>query len=209
MITEGIGPHAPGVEQIRIESADRRILRDEAIQRVARRKYAGRNGTWAQGLARGGRSGLSSAEEGTYVSMIGEYATCCYINRHLGKNAAHVNLDDEPYGDGGKDIVVYRLRIEVKTQQSHCDVCLVRVADERGRRVVQDSHALVFCEYLRDRDGWVSLLGFMPTRKAIKYPRVPAQRFDHVNVQIPLVDLLPMSRLLAEIRQRKEGLPCL
>lgn len=209
MNSEGRGIVAPEPVWVPIARADFLILKDVAIRRQVERDYRSKRNAWARGMVGPGRpriaADLRRSEYSIYVGLIGEHGACQYINSRLGRKAAVLDLESRERGDGGVDIHVVGLAIQVKTQQHPGGAGLIRCVTEGGRELPLTARCYVFALYDRDHQDGVSLLGWAWARDVVRQPRRPARRGGHTNIEVPRSLYLPASRLIKELRQREES----
>ncbi len=208
MICEGKGNVAPAPVVVHLEPSELRIIKDRAVQQAIERDYSRRSDAWGQGLASGMRfrnsMDLRPEETAPFVGMVGEYALCVFLNRNLGREVA--SFDDTPrqHGDGGVDVSCLGLSIQVKTRTNPDYPSLVKRAESSGRLVPLVGDIYVFALYRRELQEELKLLGFVWVDMLKPLRLYPARKGSHFNIEIPDTILLPMSRLVSELRQRKE-----
>lgn len=203
MNVEGAGVVAPARERVVLTGADKWIIKGEALRRNLERGYGRRSDRWGRGLIRDSRDGVPPEAVGSLVGIATEYAVCSFLNRRLGRRVAAVDLVSRAFGDGGRDIVVAGLSMQVKARQRDYGKNLVRRVRDDGRMEPIHGDIHVYCEYLRERQDVVDILGWLWTREMHDYPIVDAMRGDHKNIEVPDWDLLPLGRLVREIKRRR------
>lgn len=203
MIAEGKGIVAPAPLKILFSDHERRVL-FQCAQHLDRYDS---NGGW-----RGGYVGpievpnlgtLPSTAAPIYVGKLGEWAVTELARRRFRSLVPPVDMTRKPLGDGGEDLLILGLGMQLKTRRKADRVSLVRVTDDRKRPVPLKGEVHVFCEWLGAGDMIVKALGWKWTREMVRYPQVPARRGEHLNIEIPDADLYPMSRLWAELESRR------
>lgn len=142
-----------------------------------------------------------------YVGYCAEAAVIGVLNRRLG---IKLSLDDRLRGggDGGVDLQVSTLTMQVKSRRSGTShalsrLSLVRHSTDRGFVVFPKTTAIVFCESTIETRT-VKILGWIYTRLALDLPIVPARRGNHKNIEIHDSKLEPVSALVDNIRARME-----
>lgn len=174
-------------------------------------RYASRGDQWGRGL-RGslslrGVGVIGATERPIVVGKVGEYAVVRYLSHRLDYAIQPVDFRKRETGDGGKDVVVFGMSLQVKTRQKSAAVSLVRRKSGGGFDYPLCGHAHIFCQWQCEHDDhclFAELLGWMPNREMRSYPLVPARRGDHLNIEIPDAHLHPMSQLVVELKSKKE-----
>lgn len=204
VMVEGQGRKPPASHDVVLQSGEMATLGLEARKRAEYRRYGNRPDQWGKGLTGGiVNSNIGSFDDATapiLAGLIGEHTVCGLIRRRV-KLTTSVDLALRPEGDGGADIVVLGLRIDVKTRLKDRDVFLVRHANERGRKDELKSDVYVFATWLKGRV--CSVHGFVWRDFIATLPPHDAIRGNHTNYEIQPADLLPMSRLFEEIKGRE------
>lgn len=207
MNTEGRGESAPGVVVIPLTDSDLMVIKERSVQQAMERDYRRRGDAWGQGLTGGlqvkNSRDLRPDEAGPFIGMIGEYGVCSYLNRRLKIDVAAMDFQRRQHGDGGVDLKIFGLTIQVKTRTKSFSVSLIKRAERSGLVVPLSACAYAFCQYTREQQNVVQLLGWSWARSLLGYPLVPARRGDHMNIEVPDVTLLPMTSLIDELKQRK------
>lgn len=189
MITEGTGMRPPAPVKIRLSAGDMTMLRAAAGE-LESAKYGKRTDAWGKGLV----------SNPMFVGLCGEHACCVFLNRKLGTN---VQIDTmlRRYGDGGADIVLMGVRIQVKTRASG-KRNLIRRVDDRKRLRGLAVHAFVFAQLLESART-VHLLGWCHATDARKNGRLSkSARGDWWNIEVEEKYLLPMNDLATELSTR-------
>jgi hypothetical protein len=209
MIVEGIGKKAPTPVTVIVARHEMLVILQEAQRQSDHRGYA-RGGTWAQGL-KGDvvieNVGLiTRAVRPAFCGNLGEYAACCHINRKFGIEVAACDFILRKFGDGGIDLKVFGLTLQVKTRESNRHGNLIRRIDDRGKVLEFSAQAFVFCEW----GGFdsVQLLGWEWTKAIENREVVPAIVGDHQNIVVEDEDLQPMNRLVDNLEARREAGRC-
>lgn len=186
MITEGTGMRAPAPVKIRLSAGDMTMLR-AAAEELESRKYGKRTDTWGKGLV----------ASPMFVGLCGEHACCVFLNRKLSTNV-QVDTVLRRYGDGGADIVLMGLRIQVKTRSSGKRNLIRRVDDTKRLRGLS-VHAFVFAQLL-EAQRLVHLLGWCHATDARKNGRLSkSARGEWWNIEVEEKYLLPMNDLVTEL----------
>jgi hypothetical protein len=207
---EGKGEVAPATVIEQLKWSDLQLFKDFALEVAKRRGYANGHTPWKRGLTAGITLGNSFSipphAAGAFVGKVGECALVYLINRRIGKErpVAFLNLDILPNGDGGKDVEVYGRQIEVKTRRGHFKSSLIRRLTSTGKLLHLTAHYYCFCEYNLDAPRDVKLLGWVKNRFTAALRPVPAKRGDHRNIEVADPVLLPMSRLILELKSFRE-----
>lgn len=192
---EGRGTTAPTPARVSIARPVFRDLQALAAEREAARGYAARSSPWGRGLI----------GNPTLVGLMGEQACCLYLSARL-RRGVDVDRRDRPRGDGGRDVEVFGVRVQVKCRRRRGDV-LVRRQTREGRILALPWDVLVVSTWeapageagdqVVTLDGWTTrgrLLGLGAFG--------PARRGDHMNIAVRDSDLEPMARLVAMLRNR-------
>lgn len=181
-----------------------------SVYEVARRlspKYRTRSDSWGQGLRSGivvpGVGRLSQAERPVFAGKLAEFAVRSLAARRFPGFVSDIDTALRPYGDGGVDLTVAGLALQLKLRQSHKAVNLIKRVGTDGRLVRLGGEAAVFCRWIPGESA-VSVLGWMPNRSLLAYTPTPSERGPWLNIVAPDCDLLPLSRLWAEAESRLE-----
>lgn len=173
-----------------------RMHRSNADTRDLYRGYSRRRDAWGKGLVPG--------KSATFVGLMGEHAVAVYLSRRGFPMFADVTL--RPCGDGGADIHVVGLRLQVKTRRKGLGGRNYVRRVDRGRIVPFNCDAFVFAQWDETPTNPVLLLGWA-WRKDVAtgtFERSPIGAAQHWNLRIQDVDLQPMSRLVDELIARKD-----
>ena len=206
MFTEGIGKHPPSPIAVGLSRKELRLLREEAIEREAFRRYSRRKDSWGQGMI-GTLSGditeiiggsLPAGATPVLIGLAGEWSTASHINNSLGTTLG-VDVIKRKNGDGDTDLQVNGLKIQVKTKRYLTAPNLVRCKNQSGWSVPIHAAVFVFCQWNFTETG--TLLGCIGAEemKALRQEQSPR---GHWNYVIGDDDLLPMGRLITELRGR-------
>lgn len=202
---EGLGKRKPSaLEEVLTDSA-MRILVAAANSRAKFRGYRSGETQWQRGLT----GGISIMNVGTIspeatpiaIGLFGEYACAVAIDKHCGTKTA-VDLMLRINGDGGRDLVVGGVAIQVKTRKRDTGSHLVRAFNERGQRIQNSASMFAFCTWSVGH-RIVSVDGCLPRSLVEAMPVVEAVRGTHRNYEVNDCELLPMARLFAEIRSKQ------
>lgn len=212
MITEGIGQHAPSPVRELLTESDLRVVASASLQIAKYRGWSREAVGWKRGLIAEPlvipRIGIIPAEaKPMFVGLIAEAAVVIYFNRRCG---LQLSLKDQLLlsGDGGADIEIGCLTMQVKSRQSSSShskqsISLVRYATGDGRHVFPSCTAIVFCETMLPAPV-VKILGWIYTAHAIDREIVPARIGNHWNIEIADSLLEPMGSLAERITAGKE-----
>lgn len=207
MIVEGVGKQKPSSSLVVLSRDDLRILKVHAEDQARHRGYQDRSDMWGNGIASAivdpvvGE--LSRAVRPIYCGLLGEAALGRLIERRTGV-AARSDLTLHG-GDKGVDLTAAGLTIQVKTRQTFVERSLVRVGYIGNARVLKSPcRVYAFCHWAGGHRvyvlGWiwqVDMYGMSVVDGAGNWE----------NVLVKDEDLLPVSRLMSEIKARKAGTP--
>jgi hypothetical protein len=206
---EGRGIVAPKPIRVVIPRDAILIIKDRAAQQAMERDYRSRRDSWGHGLTGPGRPpNAADLRDDAFPNFVGgmcEYGVTELINRQFRRTVIAMDLRSRVRGDGGIDMKSFGLTVQVKSRQKPENPNLIRRYFRNGWVVPLGADVHIFCLYRRDDQDAVSVLGWAWTRKLELqgYEIVPARRGEHVNIEVPDVDLEPMSRLIKELRQRE------
>lgn len=186
MMVEGKGRVAPAPIIVRISMADWIALGDEANRRAERRGYASGRTAWARGLASSGTEFpvvgvLPPARAAILKGLLGEHAACVWSRE------ASVDLAERRFGDGGVDLRMGNVPVQVKTRMR--PPSLVRTTEADAQRY----RAYVFCAW--DGADCIALLGWSHRAEVVKCAKVLGKGGAHHNYAVEDAALLPMPRL--------------
>jgi hypothetical protein len=186
---------APTPIFIRLSRTILRLLRDTAARRHQYRRYAARADAWGRGFIK----------DAILVGLVGEHGLCDLLTRrHF---PCCVDLKLYPNGDGGRDILVSGVRIQVKTRRRGlAKRSFVRRFD-RGKIIPLQCDAYVFAQWEESQDT-VQILGWVWATDASRRATVgrsPLATATHWNLKIDDASLLPMSRLVDDLFARRES----
>lgn len=169
------------------------MLRDAAAQRAAFRGYALRSDAWGRGFIR----------DPILVGLVGEHATCQLLTRRGFR--CGVDLALRPNGDGGRDIEVGGLVLQVKTRRKGIGQRSLVKRGDRGRILPFQCHVFVFAEWNDEPPlygplllGWI----WAPDARREAFERSPIATASHWNLKIRDAALLPITRLIDELQAR-------
>ncbi len=198
MLQEGKGAVVPSPVKVGISGGELRHLARVAESRDQSRAYSTRTDVWGRGLT----------SDPTLKGLVGELATCKYLNRKLG-TSLDVDETERPAGDGQCDVPVFGVRIQVKTRERP-GCLLVRRQAEDGRALEIKWHVCVCCTWDGRTDaaggatvelaGWVSRFA-LPTDGRF----TEARRGEHMNLELPDEQLQPMNRLAQTLENVRDG----
>jgi hypothetical protein len=174
-----------------------RVLQLAADKRDRYRNYAHRSDVWGRGLTK----------SPIYVGLVGEYATVDYCARRGFR--CPIDLSLHPWGDGGRDMVIEGLTIQVKTRRKGIGRrSLIRRGDAQGRILPLTCEVFVFCQWDETGDADPSLLGWIWAMQIYRtgyFERSPIVSASHWNLRILDTTLLPMNRLIDELEYRRRS----
>jgi len=208
MYTEGKGRIAPRPVAVRLTRQEANIAKLEAERRVGYRNYARGNTAWKRGLLgnrdfrEAGR--CSTAVAPVFVGIVTEYAVCNFINTRLSGANARTDTDLHLEGDGGRDIVVFDQRIQVKGKTNIRGDNLIRRVTQSKRLVPLECDYVVFTCYSGGLT--VNLLGWIRSRSVIEEKFLKSHRAEHWNIQVDDRNLEPMGELILELESKRECL---
>lgn len=194
MLVEGMGTIAPAPVRIGLSRTELRILRDIAEQRNVYRGYARRADAWGRGFIK----------NPALVGLVGEHAVCKFLTCRGFQRFADTAL--RPTGDGGRDIEVMGLVLQVKTRRNGIGRRSLVKRGDRGRIVPLSCDVFVFVQWAEESPDEAQLLGWLWAKDASRtasFERSPIPDATHWNLKIPDVLLLPMSRLGDELVARR------
>lgn len=201
---EGSGKVQPAPHEMVLTVGDLRVIAKEAKRRCEYRRYGERSDAWGRGHVDGivipGVGTVQKHESPVFAGTVGEYAVGLLIDKRCGTQCKP-DFTLRPNGDCGTDMRPNGMKIDVKARTKDYRTFLVRHANERGNVSRYDCDAFAFATW--NGGVIVSVHGWLPTPLVLEMPIVNAMRGDHTNYEIQPCDLLPMSRLFAEIESRK------
>lgn len=207
MNSEGRGIVAPAPYVMKLERGELLAVKEISADRASARRYADRGDAWGRGHTGSMRvknvGDLRSDETPIFVGTLGEYAAVSYINKRFKREAVSVDSLIRSKGDGGVDIRVSGRTIDVKCRTKP-GVSLIRAAWPNGNRVPFAADIYLFCQYAREVQDQISLLGWAWRSCLESLELVPARRGDHLNVEVADEMLNPMNALISAL-QRKAG----
>lgn len=202
---EGAGMIAPSAHVVVLTDNELRYLVLAAQQRQRTRRYAARADNWGQGLGAAivipNVCSLDPATAAIMTGCVGEYATTLLINRRT-KTKTAIDLKVRPDGDGGIDITVNGLGIDLKTRNKDYGTFLVRSHYDDGKKCSLKADAFAFATWSHSKA--VHVHGWLWTRdvEQCEIAKAPGGR-PHKNYVIHPHQLLPMTRLCDEIASRE------
>lgn len=191
MLTEGKGLRPPAPVKIRLTPSEVSFLQNEAGRRDSFRRYRDRKDAWGRGYTDGP----------TFVGLVGEHAVCAFLSRRLG---VYLKVDTalRRKGDGGADVFVFGLRLQVKTKKTGTKNLIRRLDHEKQLRGLF-AHAFVFARWLENQ-RLVQLLGWIRARDVTEVGKFcKSTRDEHWNLDIEDHHLLPMNDLVDELVLRR------
>lgn len=203
MIVEGRGVVSPAPKRVALTNHDRRVLFDAARQL----DHYGEGSTgWRGGFVKPieipGLGQLTRPQAAIYIGKCGEFAVNELARRRFGALVPPLDLQRRSHGDGGDDLVILALSLQIKTRVT-ADVNLIKVENEWGKVFPLSGDVNVFCAFPDPHGLIVEVLGWKWTRELAAYRHVPGRRGSHLNIEVPDADIVCMDRLWAEIDSRK------
>lgn len=201
---EGRGLVAPSPYKLTLTDSEMRQLIYYARQRDTIRRYADRVDVWGRGMVGAFViPNVGAVEESfapTLAGLVGEYGVATFLNRRCG-DVCRIDTDLRRFGDGGIDLSPRGLKIDVKTRLKDYGSHLVRSRRDDGSVVDWQCQVFAFCQWGKFKT--VEMHGFAWARDVNLQPEVAARRGVHKNKEVTPELLLPMSRLVDEIRSRE------
>lgn len=191
MLQEGKGLIAPKPVEVHIVTADLLDLRRLAEMRARYRGYARRPDQWGQGLT----------NDPIFKGLVGERALTLWLNSRF-KTNLDVDRRDLPHGDGGIDIWLFGISMQVKTRAYPGHLLICRERDGKiveapwktcvsvtwdGREFANGAFPLL--------DGWIAR-----TRALSSGQFKTARRGNHMNIEVPDQELECMNRLAGYLK---------
>ena len=192
MLREGKGNIPPKPVEVPIYDNELAKLSTEAERRAKARGYAQRSDVWGNGLIR----------NPILVGLVGELAVTKYLASKLAIKLS-VDMEDKPSGDGGNDVLVYGVSIQVKTRRQRGTVW-IRRRSESGRIQVLKWILCVAATWNPDDpaavniatlDGW-KMRKDLPSQSSYTDARVGF----HMNLELDDSLLEPMDSLVEYLR---------
>jgi hypothetical protein len=181
-----MGRVAPSPALVTLTPSDVELVRMVAERRNRYRGYTYRPDAWGRGFV------TNPALHG----LLGELAACAFINKRLGTRLS-IDSEDMRNGDGGVDIRVRGVSVDVKTRVTG-HRCLVRRFDEHKRLMPLTADVYLFAQMESARRIW--LLGWMSSADMVSLARFEkSSRADHWNLDISESDLEMPSHLIRHI----------
>lgn len=203
---EGRGHLAPAPLEVTLSRSEMLTIYGIALELD---RYASRSDTWGKGLRNGvtieGIGALTSTQRAIFAGKIGEYAVRELARRRksISRRVPPIDTSVRVAGDGGVDLQILGLSLQVKTRQRAGVGNLVKREAECGRTIPLMGDAHCFCEWVPPAFA-VRVLGWAWNANLEGLPTVPAIVGSHRNIEVPGRTLLPMFRLWAELESRKE-----
>jgi len=186
-LVEGKGKVPPSPDVVTISASEVEYVRLIAERRNSFRGYAHRQDTWGRGLIR----------NPAFCGLLGEHGLCSYLNKRLGTKLA-VDGELRIRGDGGRDIEIAGMSVELKTRVTG-ERYLVRRLDDRRRIKEIVSDYVAFSKLISEREihllGWQTRSQFRLLSKLVK-----STRGEWWNLDIDERELRPMSQLVEEFQ---------
>ncbi len=205
-MVEGKGLVKPHMEELILRRDEIQLLKTEAIRRAEYRRYAKRKDIWGSGLIRGAMleyiGNIEPAALAILIGLVGEYSTCLFLNRRFRRTVCSTDLVLKPKGDGGIDLEVFGVRIEVKGRKRDYASNLVRFKTEHGQIILLNADVYVFSQWkLREVS---QLLGWANIETVQNWETKPAHIGRHFNKEGEDIDLEPMCRLIDFLRVKEK-----
>lgn len=200
-VIEGRGAVAPSPVTMPIDASELRVLYAEAKRRYEFRQYGNRPDVWGKGLITKAVVVDLVGEQvkpgvlPILIGLVGEYAVGRYIIRAFPGSTPPVDLDLLINGDGGRDFRVYGFSLDIKTRKRDYSENLVRQYSAKA-------DAFVFCEW--QLNAVVKLVGWQYRDAVRRWDLHSGFGGKHMNHSAPDDALLPLSRLVDELKVRKE-----
>jgi hypothetical protein len=202
MNKEGFGHVAPARIAIRIKSGESERFKNAANRRDEFRSYQKRADRWGRGFLKS-ISGLRQSAAPIYAGFLGEHALAEYLGCQLG---VELNVDTElkTAGDGGTDLSVFGINMQVKLRQRNSGVNHIR-RTSAGRIFELTAPIYVFAEWDKAQTVW--LLGWMERGRIQQqqFKPSPISNANWFNIEIPDAQLEPMARLVDALESRRVG----
>jgi len=163
MLVEGKGEIAPKPIMFKVNAKTTRQLVHLARQQAIYRNYHGRLDQWGRGLIKSGEQILSEtlpkASLPIFMGKMSEEVVSASINQHLGFTVTHAHHGLLRHGDGGKDLTLCNVRIQVKCRRVKSKTNLIRRVTENGHLLQTNADVFVFCAWQNPSSifilGWV------------------------------------------------------
>jgi hypothetical protein len=190
MLVEGKGLVAPAPAPITVPRNVYAYYVEQAQRRRSFQRYAQRADAWGRGLT-------TSPE---LTGFLGHWAFCNYLNRRMGTSLAP-DMVPRRGGDGGVDIVIGNVTIQVKTRVTSRRNLIRRVdAAKKMRGLVCKLFAFARWEPEQMR---VSLLGWSEALSVLDVGRLrKSPRANHFNLDVGDEHLESVARLPDWVRAR-------
>ncbi len=194
MLVEGKRHVAPSPLRIFIPAWRIIELREIAHERERRRGYSKSASVWRHGVI----------DNPTFIGLVGEEALARWLSKELGKEIL-VNVNDAPRGDGGYDLMVYGVRLQVKTGTGE-PVLRLRRENEKGQILLFNWDACISVTYQKKKDPLIAILnGYIDRRKLSSLSRfVPSMRGPWTNTELANDYLDRMSKLIDQIQNYRD-----
>jgi hypothetical protein len=205
MIVEGRGCVAPAVVPIRMDDGSLRTLLAASRHRDQFRGYRHKAGEWERGLAPAvvipGVGTIDQSVRAIMSGLVGEYATAWYLNSRVDGCPAAIDYALRSGGDGGTDLKVVGIDLQIKNTTKADHPNMVRVVSARGKHLPLTADAFVFSHWEFGRT--VFLRGWCKTSVVNCSPLADAIRGSHKNREVPCEHLDTMSSLCDYLNARR------
>lgn len=181
-----------------------------ALYRIALHlnRYENRSDKWGRGICDSltidGVGELNPRQRAIFAGKIGEHAVRELARRRpFGSLVPAIDIGTRVNGDGGVDLDILGMRLQIKTRQRAGGSNLIKRIDEGGNVLSLFGEAHVFCEWVPPAPR-VFIVGWLWNRDIVGMPIVPSPVGKWKNIEVPGAALLPLFRLWAELESRRE-----
>jgi len=184
MIVEGKGHVAPSPKIIELDEDETKVIRIRSKLIAEEKGYNPNN---------------------AFVGWIGEGALAKYLREQLGVSRL-CDACSHPYGDGGIDMTVYDVDLQVKTHRQGNSCVIARVKDKKLREFKFD--IVVFCEMQTDPlepNQSCALLGYIFRKQISKWGAHERAQGGYWHIRIDPKYLSPMARLPKYLKAKEKS----
>lgn len=184
MNVEGKGYVMPAPEIVELDEDETKIIRIRSKQIAEERKYDLDN---------------------TFVGWVGEGALAKYLREQLGISRL-CDACSRPYGDGGVDMTIHGIDLQVKTHRQGGACTIARVKDRRLKEFKFD--IVVFCESQTDPSEvkqTCALLGYLFRKHLSKWGIHERAKGEYWHIRIDPKYLSPMLRLPKYLKAKEKS----